>query len=223
MIWVVTLAGLAAGLTTGCDAVKREAAELERRMARERDAGPQLEAEDVFDDPPPTSEAPGLRPGRYRLRAVGATVTRRNAAGQAWDLVGGAGPDPALAVAIDGKRVASCPTSTDATRLIVAGDSAAASGRSAGLDTIAPAATTPASRPAHPGRACATSCATTVTAAATATIASPRSTWAPPIARASRVSAPTIGTRRSIAAGAVAWVVAASAAAAPSAVASGTR
>lgn len=116
--WCAILVVVLAGLTTGCDAVKREAAELERRMARERDAGPQLEAEDVFDDPPPTAAAPGLRPGRYRLRAVGATVTRRNAAGQAWDLVGGAGPDPALTVAIDGKRVASCPTSRDATRVL---------------------------------------------------------------------------------------------------------
>lgn len=113
------LAAAVVGLmATGCDAVKREAAELEQRLRSERDAGPALEAEDAFDDPPPTSARPGLRPGPYRLRAVGATVTRRNAAGQAWDLVGGAGPDPELTVTVDGRRVAACPATTDATRVL---------------------------------------------------------------------------------------------------------
>ncbi len=103
----------------GCDTVKREAAELQERLRRDGDAGPGAAAsEDVFDDPPPSSQPLGLRPGRYRLRAAGATVTRRNAAGQAWDLVGGAGPDPELTVTLDGRRVAACPAAVDATRVL---------------------------------------------------------------------------------------------------------
>jgi hypothetical protein len=100
----------------GCDSVKREAAELHERLRSERGAGAAAEAEDVFDDPPPGPA--GLRPGRYRLRAVGATVTRRNAAGRAWDLIDGAGPDPELTVTLDGRRVAACPAAVDVTRVL---------------------------------------------------------------------------------------------------------
>ena len=118
-LWAILVVALAGVAVAGCDAVKREAAELKERLRREPDAGLAVEAEaEVFDDPPATAPPPGLRPGRYRALAVGATVTRRNAAGQAWDLVGGAGPDPELVVTIDGRRVAACPATTDATRVL---------------------------------------------------------------------------------------------------------
>jgi hypothetical protein len=93
--------------------------DLKERLTPERDAGVVAEeTEEVFSFPPPPERPAGLKRGRYAIVSAGATVSRRNARGTAWDLVGGAAADPVLAVQVGGETIAECHGVVDTPRVI---------------------------------------------------------------------------------------------------------
>ncbi len=86
--------------------------ELEERLGNGEPDKPG-EPEVVFPDPPPPDGPVGLTPGRYRIVSVGATVTRRDAAGGPWDVLGGAAADPELTLVVDGAKLGGCTGAAD--------------------------------------------------------------------------------------------------------------
>ncbi len=96
------------------DSAKRE---VEERVSAALGSGVEPQGPDeVFPDPPPGPV--GLARGRYRVISAGATVSRRNASGGRWDLIGGAPADPALDLLVDGEKLGGCMGAEDVPRVV---------------------------------------------------------------------------------------------------------
>lgn len=91
--------------------------ELEERLGNGEPAKPG-EPEVVFPDPPPPDGPVGLAAGRYKIVSVGATVTRRDAAGGPWDVLGGAAADPELTLLVDGAKLGGCAGAADTATVV---------------------------------------------------------------------------------------------------------